>query len=73
MGTKSAIRLKRRMHIFHIILPHTMTSNQLIERVGHVTELTLRFSDLVWQDEVVRSLREQDDIYQGTNKGSHLD
>ena len=50
-----------------------MTSNQLIERVGHVTELTLRFSDLVWQDEVVRSLREQDDIYRGTNKGSHLD
>ena len=31
----------------------------------HVTELPLRFFDLVWQDEVVCSRREQDDIYQG--------
>lgn len=42
-----------------------MTSNLLVEWMWLMTELTLRFFDLVWQDEVVCSCREQEDIYQG--------
>lgn len=65
-GTKYIVTLKRQMHIFHIILPHT-DDVKLVDRADMTGDRIkkLKLIILVWQDEVIFSCRKQDYIYQG--------